>query len=141
MAYRGPTMETPLETPLAAPTPERSPADRAMRRVLRLPEDAPRCSLFAAQSLFGKSIAISGIRCLITYIALPLLRPVVDLSGGVGPALGLVIGAISMVFIVLGVRRFFAADHRWRWWYAGIGGAILVLLTVQAVIDVAALVG
>ena len=35
------------------------------------------------------------------------------------------------------IRRFFASDHRWRWRYTAIGGAILVLLLVQAVIDIA----
>ena len=42
-----------------------------------------------------------------------------------------------MVAIVASIRRFFASDHRWRWRYTAIGGAILVLLAVQAVIDIA----
>jgi hypothetical protein len=127
--------------PARPQVPRRSAADLRMRRLLFLPLDAPKVSLFAAQSAFQKSIAISATRCLITYIFLPLLRPVIDLSGGVGPALGLIVGTVSMVAIFFAVRRFFAADHKWRWQYAGIGGAIFVLLTVQAVIDVRNLVG
>ena len=121
--------------------PQRSDADRFMRRLLRLPADGPKVSLFAAQSAFSKSIAISATRCLITYILLPVLRPIVDLSGGVGPALGLTVGTVSMVAIVFAVRRFFAADHKWRWKYTTIGGGIFVLLTVQAVVDLRALLG
>jgi hypothetical protein len=126
----------------AAPAvPVRSSADRFARRLLFLDPAAPKASIFGAESAFQTSIAISAIRCLITYIALPLLRPVIDLSGGVGPALGLVVGAVSMVAIFFAARRFFAADHKWRWGYGAIGGSILVLLTWQAVVDVRALVG
>ncbi|MGH8992152.1 MAG: hypothetical protein ACRDZ7_11630 [Acidimicrobiia bacterium] len=123
-----------------APAPDRSEADCAMRRVLRLPEDAPRASRTAAQQAFSRSVWISAARCLLTYILLPILGPVVGFSGRVGPVLGLAVGAVSTVAIVFSIRRFFAADHRWRWRYAAIGGSILVLLTVQAVIDISDLV-
>ena len=113
----------------------RSDADRRMRRLLRLPEDAPRASLFAAQQAFHRSVFISAARCLFTYVFLPVLGPVVGFTGNVGPVLGLVVGTVSMVAIVAATRRFFAADHRWRWRYTAIGSAIIVLLVVQAVID------
>jgi hypothetical protein len=115
----------------------RSAADRRMRRLLRLSVDGPRASLVDVHNAFSRSIAISATRCLLTYVALPLFAPAVHLSGGIGPVLGLLIGAVSVVAIVAATRRFFAADHRWRWGYIGIGGTILVLLVVQAVIDVA----
>jgi hypothetical protein len=130
-------------TPTVQPAPvvERSAADRAMRRVLRLPLDAPRQSILGTESVFGKSIAISGIRCLITYVFLPLLAPIVNLSGSAGPILGLALGLVSTVAIVISMRRFFAADHRYRWGYAAVGGAILVALAVAAVVDLRNLFG
>ena len=108
-----------------------------MRRVLRLPPDNPQASRLAAQQAFSRSVWISAARCLLTYIVLPLLGPIVGFSGRVGPVLGLTVGAVSMVAIVASIRRFFASDHRWRWRYTAIGGAILVLLVVQSVIDIA----
>jgi hypothetical protein len=93
-----------------------------------------------AQRAFSRSIWISASRCLLTYVLLPILGPLLGLSGAVGPVLGLALGAVSMVAIVFATRRFFAADHRWRWAYAAIGGAVFVLLIIQAVIDVVALV-
>jgi hypothetical protein len=119
----------------------RSPADRRMRRLLRLPEDGPKVSIIDAQNSFSKSIAISGMRCLVTYVALPLLAPIVDLSGAAGPILGLLLGTVSMVAIVFSSRRFFAADHKWRWAYTGIGAGIFVLLIVSAVYDLRTLFG
>ncbi|MEW6473058.1 MAG: hypothetical protein AB1679_12375 [Actinomycetota bacterium] len=124
-----------------APGPIRSDADCAMRRVLRLPEDAPRPSGRAAQQAFSRSVWISAARCLLTYIVLPVLGPIVGFAGNVGPVLGLAVGTVSMVAIVASIRRFFAADHRWRWRYTAIGGSILVLLVIQAVIDIADLAG
>ncbi len=115
-----------------------SAVDAFMLRLLRVrPGEASKRS---AENVFGASIAVSTVRCLLTYVALPLLKPVVDLSGGVGPVLGLLLGIVSAVAIVASMRRFWAASHRFRWPYTVVGGAILVLLAVAAVGDVASLV-
>jgi hypothetical protein len=108
-----------------------------MRRLLRV--RTGETSARSAENVFGASLLLSTVRCLLTYVLLPLLKPVVDLSGGVGPVLGLLIGTVSAVAIVASMRRFWAADHRLRWAYTSIGGAILVLLAVGAVGDVVAL--
>lgn len=114
-----------------------SGADAFMRRLLRVPPDATPGD--TAQSVFGASVLLSAIRCSLTYVVLPVLKPVVDLSGGVGPVLGLLLGAVSAVAIVFSMRRFVAARHRWRWGYIAVGSGILVLLAVQAVGDIGAL--
>ena len=114
-----------------------SPLDAFMRRLLRLPAGTDPGQ--AAEKVFGASLLVSTVRCLLTYVLLPLLKPVVDLSGGVGPVLGLLIGAVSATAIVFSMRRFWRASHRWRWAYTVLGGGILVLLAVQAVADLAAL--
>lgn len=129
-------MDSVVSCPADSPTPVRSAADRRARRLLRLPQDGPRVSIVAAQSAFSRSLWISATRCLLTYVVLPVLAPLVDLSGGVGPVLGLALGAVSMVAIGFSIRRFFAADHKWRWRYSAIGGGVFVLLVVQAVIDI-----
>ncbi len=126
-----------METSSIAPR-KHPPADAFMRRLLRV--DRPSASGKSAESVFGASIAVSTVRCLLTYVVLPLLKPVVDLTGGVGPVLGLLLGAVSGVAIVASMRRFWAASHRWRWAYTAVGGGILVLLVVQAVADVVSLV-
>ena len=114
-----------------------SEADVFMRRLLRVQERGS--SAKGAENVFGASILVSTVRCMLTYVVLPLLKPVVDLSGGVGPVVGLLLGTISTVAIVASMRRFWAAHHRWRWGYTAVGGGIIVLLLVQAVGDIAAL--
>jgi hypothetical protein len=133
-------MAQPMTTPATLPAPARSDADRRMRRLLRLPEDAPRGSILGAQNAFSRSIAISAVRCLLTYIVVPLVGVGAGVSGTVAPAVGLVLGVVSMVAIVFAMRRLFAADHRWRWWYAWIGGAVFVFLIAGTGVDIAALV-
>ncbi|HYU39460.1 MAG TPA: hypothetical protein VEM59_06440 [Acidimicrobiia bacterium] len=132
-------MTQPIATsaPLTAPT--RSEADRRMRRLLRLPEDAPRGSILGAQNAFSRSIAISAVRCLLTYVLIPLVGLGAGVSGRVAPAIGLVLGVVSMTAIFFAMRRLFAADHKWRWWYAGIGGTVFVFLLVGTGVDIAAL--
>jgi hypothetical protein len=120
--------------------PVRSTADRTMRRVLRLPVDAPKQSIMGAEGVFGKSIMVSGLRCTLTYIVLPLLAPIFNLSGASLPVIGLLLGAVSMVAIVISMRRFFAADHKYRWGYAAIGGAIFVMLIIAGIADISTLV-
>lgn len=115
---------------------DRSAADKFMMRVLRLPVDAPPTSVFGAEDAFGKSIAISAIRCTFTYILLPLLAPVVSLTGSVAaPSIGIALGIVSMVSITFSMRRFFASNHKWRWGYSIIGGSIFVMLIVMMGID------
>ena len=114
-----------------------SPLDAFMRRLLRLPPNGDPGR--TAEKAFGTSLLISTVRCLLTYVLLPLLKPVIDLSGGVGPVLGLVIGAVSATAIIFSMRRFWRADHKWRWGYTILGGGILILLAIQAVGDIAAL--
>lgn len=115
---------------------DRSVGDRRMRKLLRLPEDAPKVSIIDANNAFSKSIAISATRCLISYVLLPVLAPIIDLSGVTGPIVGIVLSLVSMVAIFFACRRFFAADHKWRWSYSMIAGGIFVLLLVQLGVDV-----
>lgn len=119
----------------AATVPVRSPADLRMRQLLRLPVSGPRERLIDPTGVASTSIAISAVRCLITYVAIPLLRPIANLSGALGPALGVILSTISAVAIVVSARRFFAADHPWRWKYAMVGAPLLVLVVVQGIID------
>ncbi|MEZ5374704.1 MAG: hypothetical protein R2704_18690 [Microthrixaceae bacterium] len=119
---------------------QRSVWDLRARRVLGLPADAPRQSLLGANDAFAKSMWISATRCLLTYVALPLLAPIVDLTGDLGPALGIVLSLVSMVAIFFSARRFFAGDHPWRWRYSAIGGGVFVLLIGQLFLDARTLI-
>jgi hypothetical protein len=116
-------------------TAPRPAADVAVRRLLRIP-DGPPAPEDAAQRAFSTSILVSATRCLLTYIVLPFLAPVLGLAAGVGPALGIPIGVVAIGFNVLTIRRFWAADHRWRWAYTAIALTVIALLLVLMVEDI-----
>lgn len=130
-------VDQPVTSRRRRPTVERSAADVTMRRLLRLPVDAPPGTAAGARKAFQTSIAVAAVRCVLMYLVFPFVLPAVGFASGVGPAIGLVVNAAAMVCIVMSMRRFFRADHPKRWWYAALGGTVLVLLTVLAVIDVA----
>jgi hypothetical protein len=120
-------------------TAPRPAADVAVRRLLRIP-DGPPAPEGAAQRAFSTSILVSATRCMLTYIVLPFLAPALGLAAGVGPALGIPIGVVAIGFNVLTIRRFWAADHRWRWAYTAIALTVIALLLVLMVEDVVGLV-
>jgi len=127
-------------TPSRSTRSNRSNADRFMRRVLRLPVDGPRGTAEGARKAFQTSMMVAAVRCVLMYLVFPFVLPAVGIARGVGPAIGLVVNGAAMVCIVMSMRRFFRADHPKRWWYAVLGGSVLVLLVVLAVIDIADLV-
>ena len=118
-----------------APTAPRSNADLLMRRVLRLPLDAPAGTAAGARKAFQTSIMVAAVRCVLMYLVFPFVLPAVGFASGFGPAVGLIVNTVAMVCIVMSMRRFFRADHPKRWWYAGLGGAVLALLAFLAVVD------
>ncbi len=117
-----------------------APADLRMRRLLRLPIDAPVATEASARSLVERSLVISMVRCLLTYIVLPFVAPLLGIGLGVAPVIGLVVGVIAVVANVASVRRFWRADHRYRWHYTALASVIIALLVWLVVADVVELV-
>ena len=128
---------TELDAP-ARPAPNK--ADLAVRRVLCIPEGRSARD-GEAQRAFSTSILISAVRCLLTYVVLPFIAPVLGFAAGVGPVLGLVIGVIAIIANVMTIRRFFAAEHRYRWAYAALSLSVIGLLSILIVKDLAELAG
>jgi hypothetical protein len=114
---------------------QRSKADEVVRRVLRIKERPEGVSDAAAYSAFQKSMLISATRCTLTYVIFPFVLPAVGIATGVGPVLGVLIGSFAIVCDVFTIRRFFAADHKWRWYFSTIAFSIICLLGVLLVED------
>ncbi|MDX2379896.1 MAG: hypothetical protein QNM02_09080 [Acidimicrobiia bacterium] len=134
----------PTDTPAVVDDDTRlqssSPADRFMRRLLRLPEGKTSTAA-EARSAFQKSLLITSCRCLLMYIALPFVLPIVGIASGVGPMIGLVIGILAIVSIIYSIRRFWRADHSKRWHYTIFGGVIIGFLVYLTIKDLAEIFG
>jgi hypothetical protein len=110
-----------------------------MRRLLCLPLDAPKATETSARQLVEKSLLISMARCLLTYIALPFVIPVMGIAAGVTPVVGIVVGLVAIAANVASVRRFWRAEHRYRWYYLVLATVIVGALVWLIVADVAEL--
>lgn len=116
-------------------------ADVRMRRLLRLPLEGPKASEASARALVERSLLISTVRCLLTYIFLPFIAPVLGVGLGVAPYIGIPVGVVAICFNVASVRRFWRADHRYRWHYTALASVIVAMLSWLVVIDVIDLLG
>lgn len=100
---------------------------------------APRAS--TPERAFNWAIIISGIRCLVFYIAVPFFAPLIGLSPRVGPVLGIAISVVAIAANVVSMRRFIRSRHRWWKPVVAIHAGVIVLILVLVAIDISRLVG
>ena len=89
----------------------------------------------AARRAFSMAIVISGIRCLIAYILLPFVAPLLGLAPGVGPWLGIAISVVAIVANVFSIRRFARSRHRLRKLVIAINVAVIAFMFVLIALD------
>jgi len=92
------------------------------------------------QSTFSKSIIISGFRCVLTYVLLPFVAPFLGFAPGIGPGVGLVIGVIALIANFFSIRRFWVADHKWKYHVTVLHIAVIGLLIALLYFDIKALI-
>jgi hypothetical protein len=107
-----------------------------MRRVLRIPAGPPTVSEDAAHRLFSASMLLSAFRCLLSYVFLPIITPILGATAGAGPVLGIPIAVVALVFDVRGIRRFWLVDHRHRWGITVIYLAVMGMVSYLLVRDI-----
>ncbi|MDH5152692.1 hypothetical protein [Kocuria palustris] len=105
-------------------------ADRLMRRVLRIGRIDPRSDA-GAHRAFRIAVVISALRCIITYVAIPVLIPILSLGGWIAGPVGIVLCVIAAVNGVVSVRRFWRTDHAQRWTYTAFIAVVFVVLTIS----------
>jgi hypothetical protein len=125
----------------STPAKERSAPDQFMRRLLRIPAERRRVPESETHRIFGVSILLSATRCLLSYIVFPLVLPFLGLAKGVGPWIGIPIGVLALTFDVLGIRRFWLADHHQRWLFSAIYAVVGTMVLTLVIIDILDLLG
>ncbi len=109
--------------------------DAAMHRILAIPDGPATVGEDAAHRIFNVSIALSAGRCLLSYVVLPVLAPLIGTAAGLTAAIGVPVAVLALVFDVLGIRRFWLAGHRWRWPMTGVYLAVIGMVTSLLVGD------
>jgi len=92
----------------------------------------------AAERLFSVAMVISGLRCTLSYVIVPFLLPALGLGAlaGLGPEIGIPIGVAALFFDVKGIRRFWVANHKWRWQMSAIYVAVIALVLYLVIADI-----
>ena len=101
------------------------------------PAEAP--SRQVAERRFSQSMIVSGTRCLLAYVVFPYVIPVLGLADVVGPAVGVAIGVVAVVFNVVSIRRFWRVNHRLKWALSTVNVAVIGLMCYLAAGDIAEL--
>jgi hypothetical protein len=137
-AVTGATLTAPARPDPARAVPaRRSRADRFARWALRVREPVDGQEV---HNLFSASMALSGTRCLLSYIVLPVMAPWLGALPLIGPAIGIPVGILALVFDVRAMRRFFASDHHWRWVAAVVYLAVMAMVASLVFRDISRLV-
>lgn len=104
-------------------------ADRLMRRLFGI-TGVDRRSGEGAHRAFRIAVVVSGARCLITYLAIPVLVPMLSLSGWVAAPIGIALCVVAVVNGIVALRRFWISDHRYRWMYTVFMGVVFLILAI-----------
>ena len=87
-----------------------------------------------AESVFSKSILISAVRCVLTYVIFPFVAPLIGLAG-VGPWVGIALSLVAIYFNVYSIRRFWATDHKYKKPMSALNVGVIVLVVILLVLD------
>jgi hypothetical protein len=85
-------------------------------------------------------VVVSALRCIITYVAIPVLIPLLSLSGRIAGPVGLALCVIAAVNGVISARRFWRADHPQRWTYTIFIGIVFVVLSISTITELSRMV-
>ncbi len=124
---------TPVTLDVVAEPIVRSRAENVMRRLLSIGDKPTSVDDNGVYRMFHLSIGLSALRCLLSYVVLPIIVPALGAAGNVGPELGVPIAVIALVFDYLGIRRFWLTDHRWRWPMTGVYLVVMILVSALLV--------
>ncbi len=116
------------------------PMDRTVTTETDLADrPAPAPALVRAERTFSLSMLVSGIRCVLAYVILPFVTPLLGIAPGVGPGLGIVIGTVAIGANLFSMRRFWVLRHPWRKPIMALHISVISFLLVLVALDVAQL--
>ncbi|PJF36737.1 MAG: hypothetical protein CUN49_03950 [Candidatus Thermofonsia Clade 1 bacterium] len=71
----------------------------------------------AAERAFNLSLAISGVRCIIQYMILPFVLPLIGLAANWAVPISLAVNLIAVAAIFFSLRRFWQTNYKGKWQY------------------------
>lgn len=97
-------------------------------------------SVEQAERTFGVSLMISAVRCILQYVILPFVLPVIGVASEAAVPISLTINVIAVGLIVYSLRRFWRIGYARRWQYLPVALAALLILGVFITLDIRSLI-
>ena len=115
------------------------PFDRVLERLLFV---SPNCSpsgntapVPRGGNVFGLPLLISAMRCILQYVLLPFVLPVLGVIGGAPVWLGLSLNVVAFVSLISSLRRVFRARHPRRYSYLPLAALMLFAVVIFSISD------
>jgi len=109
--------------------------DRTVERVLRVkPVVNTESQERSAENTFMFSMLFTGVRCVLEYILLPFVLPLLNLSTTIALPLVLAANAVALTALLYSIRKFWMIDYKYKRAYLVVGlvgGVILVLFMLS----------
>ena len=140
------TMSTQISGPLTEaephPFPDEAVPDTSLvarlRGWLRI-TDADRTTHAGAHRAARIALIVSGVRCIVSYVLIPVGIPIVGFAGVLAAPISILLCLVGLANSVLATRRFWRADHPRKWMYTVFMAVAFVLLVVAIGMDLARL--
>lgn len=88
-----------------------------------------------AENAFSFALLFSGVRCIIMYVILPFVLPIIGLVGDFGAWLDIVINLVAIGAIIYSLRRFWTINYNRKWQYFPVAIVALFLLIAFIALD------
>lgn len=92
----------------------------------------------SAEQAFGFSIVFSGVRCIIQYVILPFVLPILGIAGELAAHITLLINVLAIGALLFSLRRFWRINYSHKWTYLAIALPALVILSAFLYFDLQA---
>jgi hypothetical protein len=88
-----------------------------------------------AENAFSFALLFSGVRCIIMYVILPFVLPIIGLAGDFSLRLDIVVNLVAIGAIIYSLRRFWTINYNRKWQYFPVAIVALFLLTAFIALD------
>jgi hypothetical protein len=93
-----------------------------------------------AEGAFSFALVFSGVRCILMYVVMPFILPIIGIAGTGAAYLDLGITVVAMGAILYSLRRFWSVDYKYKWQYLPVAVIALVILGTFMLLDIQALI-
>jgi MFS-type transporter involved in bile tolerance (Atg22 family) len=115
--------------------------DRVMARVLFVTPPPPADEEVMPEEAkegrtIGLALVISGVRCTLQYLILPVVLPLIGLASGFSLIIAMALDLVALWLLISGLRYFWRTRHPHRFDMLPLSAAILAVIVGSFVYDV-----